>query len=276
MKRHFTRPSRSTPIRHARRMGTAFSLIELLVVVAVLGILTSVMAPRLIGARRQAQSTVCASNIRQLVQAVSMYGMENAGRACPGAAGFLKNLNRWHGARDNVSQPFNSARGPLFDYLGSERRIRDCPTFRRFTADPLTAFERGCGGYGYNSDFIGRELRRLTPALYQVVSDRAGAMLDRIRRPAETIMFADAAFSNAALIEYSFATPRFQPTNGARGVPSIHFRHRGFANVAWADAHVDQRRMTYSVASPWYEGDPADLNIGWFGHADDNAYFDLD
>ena len=104
-----------------------------------------------------------------------------------------------------------------------------------------------------------------------------GAKNDRIRSPSTTLMFTDTAFVGSALIEYSFAEPRFFPTFGGRPDPSIHFRHNGRkANVAWCDGHVDSRVMTFSWTSGLYQGDPELENVGWFGEPDDNGYFDLE
>lgn len=50
-----------------------FTLVELLVVVAVVGILIGVLLPSLSGARRAARNTVCMNNIRQFVVADTAY-----------------------------------------------------------------------------------------------------------------------------------------------------------------------------------------------------------
>ena len=85
-----------------------------------------------------------------------------------------------------------------------------------------------------------------------------------------------AAFAADGLIEYSFAESRFHPRYpGFRGVPSIHFRHNGRANVGWCDGHVDARPMTFTDWNHLYRTDPARYGIGWFGAADDNRLFDL-
>ncbi len=265
------------------RRGRAFSLIELLIVIAVISLLISILLPALGRAREQARAAVCASNVRQLVQASLLYAGENGGRLAPGAPRMsAENLRRWHGVRPGAGQAFDGSRGPLAAYLGPEARIRACPSFLEPDDTPGVAFERSAGGYGYNQAYLGRVVERPAPtANFRVTTDLLGAQLERIRRAAATLLFADTALAATAggVIEYSFAEPRFHPEylrQNARPDPSLHFRHGGRANVAWVDGHVDCATRTFTWRSGLYEGDPASLAIGWFGPTDDNGSFDLD
>lgn len=252
----------------------AFTLLEVLIVVGVLALLFSLLIPGLSSARAQAKRTTCASNIRQLALANTMYAQENKSRCVPGAADFVANLKRWHGSRATTAQPFDSANGPLVPYLGTDRAIRDCPALDDFRTN-AGAFERGCGGYGYNNAYIGVQGRAMAGG-FTIESDKTGTILERIKNPAETLMFSDTAFASAGLIEYSFAEPRFQPATDFRADPSIHFRHSLQSNIAWSDGHVSPERRTFTWSSGLYEGDPAKLNLGWLGDADNNSLFDLE
>lgn len=256
----------------------AFTLVELLIVIAILALLLSILLPGLQSARAQAKAGVCGSNLRQIALANELYANDREHRYCPGAANIMtKNLHRWHGSRENSCQPFLNHGGPLVPYLGPEGKIRACPAWRcELPEGDPRGFEKNCGGYGYNLAFVGRQLEKRPSGSYRVVTDLLGSQRDRIRRPAETIMFADTAFVSGELIEYSFAEPRFFPTWGSRPDPSIHFRHRGKANVVWCDGHVDSRLMTFTWTSGLYPGQPREHHVGWFGEPDDNTYFDLE
>ncbi len=270
--------SLQSPTLKGEAPAHAFTLVELLVVVSIVAILLSILLPSLRGAREEAKATVCASNIRQIALANLGYATEYNGRFCPGAADFLENKSRWHGKRNKADEPFDGREGPLVPYLGTEGAIRSCPSFR----DPLdqpAAFERASGGYGYNLAYLGRELRDIGYGFQVVENDKTGIQSERVRRPADTVMFADTAFAvnTDGPAEYSFAEPRYLPTNPSfRSDPSIHFRHtQKKANVAWVDGHVDRRKLMFTWSSGLYLGNPDAHDIGWFGKSDDNQFFDL-
>lgn len=63
--------------RHRKPHG--FTLVELLVVVAIIGILASMLMPVLARAREAARRAVCANNLRQVGMALLMYADEAAG-----------------------------------------------------------------------------------------------------------------------------------------------------------------------------------------------------
>ena len=64
-------------------MKKQFTLIELMVVIAIIGILVSMLLPSLKGARSSALSTVCLSNVRQIGAAHSLYSTDNNEKTLP-------------------------------------------------------------------------------------------------------------------------------------------------------------------------------------------------
>ena len=66
------------------RVGRAgFTLVELLVVIGIIAILVAMLLPSLNKARAAAQVTACASNLRQIAQAVVQYATDNKNRLPP-------------------------------------------------------------------------------------------------------------------------------------------------------------------------------------------------
>ena len=74
-----------TPNHRRRRFRRlrAFTLVELLTVIGIIAILVALMLPALAGARRAAQATQCASNLRQIAQAMINYSVEFRGKFPP-------------------------------------------------------------------------------------------------------------------------------------------------------------------------------------------------
>ncbi|MEM7626650.1 MAG: prepilin-type N-terminal cleavage/methylation domain-containing protein [Planctomycetota bacterium] len=250
---------------------SAFTLLELLVVIAIVTLLVGLLLPVLGRARGSAQAVRCGSNLRQLATANTAYAVDHDGRLAPGAADFLANLDRWHGARDFVFQVFDPTRGPLWSYFGVDP-LKSCPNFVQ-GVDFEPGFESGNGGYGYNRAYVGTDT--LDPTL--ALTSRLGARLVEFPQPAQTVTFTDAAFAQPGplrLIEYSFAEPPLFP-DGTSADPSIHFRHDERANAAWLDGHVSAEPLDSSRPNVYGVSQTQNrrLGLGWFG-PDDAELFD--
>jgi prepilin-type N-terminal cleavage/methylation domain-containing protein/prepilin-type processing-associated H-X9-DG protein len=241
-----------------------FTVVELLAVVAALAVLAAIAGGTWPAARAAAQSAVCRSNLRQLAAANLAYAADH-GRYVAAATDIEgDNSIRWHGVRSG-GKAFDGAQGPLAPYLGggaSSAWVRRCPGFK----PDASGFETSCGGYGYNALGVGSEV-----CLPDGGGTTVGMRPTAVARPAHTVMFADAAFlqgsgPRAKLIEYSFAEPPYFAGGGIPW-PSIHFRHRGRANVAWCDGRVTSETLDRSDARSKSHA------LGWFG-PDDNRLFD--
>ena len=261
----------------------AFSLVELLVVIAAIALLMSILMPALVGVRIQAKAAVCRSNIRQLILANIGYAGENNGSYVPAALDISSsNLHRWHGVRDSINEPFRATDGPLAEYL-ADGCVKQCPEKVNFRhGDPWDwDFEDGCGGYGYNMTYIGSRVWEC----YKDENCKVTAKDFEVKHPSQTLMFADTAMAKMDdgipyYLEYSFAEPPYFVVNGkpvtiwGYASPSIHFRHGNRANIGWADGHTDSRRIVEFKGKNAYGVESADMGLGWFGLVD-NTLFDL-
>jgi prepilin-type N-terminal cleavage/methylation domain-containing protein len=257
-------------------MRKAFTLVELLVVIAVISVLMGILVPALSDARQIAKQVVCQSNLRQLVLANIGYSTENDGFFVPAASDILTtNSHRWHGVRKDFDQDFDPSKGPLISYL-SDGKVKECPCKKDFfkSDDWDSNFEKGCGGFGYNMTYIGS---RLWQTGYQSESFIRTARATEIRKSSDTLMFADTAFLQGQnIIEYSFVEPRYFINDGILDTnslprPSIHFRHRSKTDIGWTDGHISAKSMT-KVGKQ--KSEEINLLIGWFGPTD-NTPFDL-
>jgi prepilin-type processing-associated H-X9-DG protein len=288
-----------SPVRDSCTIGTSrhyvdgisngISLVELLIVISLIALLLSVLLPALTLARLQSRSVVCKSNLRQLFLANIGYATENDNYYVP-AAPDINSANggryRWHGVRNSPDEPFDPTKGPLAAYL-ADGKVKQCPERVDFVTGEQwnSNFEQGCGGYGYNHIYLGSrqwQERQSTTMQQKEKADWETTRVTEVGRPTETLMFTDTAMSNrqSYLIEYSFAEPPFsvykgRPMTSFYLSPSIHFRHRGSANIGWADGHIDSQRMAESNGENAYGVESTRMRLGWFEPID-NTLFDLE
>lgn len=272
-----------------------FTLVELLVVVAIIALLVGILLPSLSAARGTARAAVCLSNVRQLGLALHLYADDHADRCPPGAADFQKNLHRWHGLRTDGGQPFVPEGAPLTPYLGGAgNALRECPSFaghldRLRQAGGHAGFETGCGGYAYNNAFLGATLRRTgtldARPTFAEVTDRAGAPRHVFARPTALLAFADGAFVDGSgvawgergrVIEYSFIEPRWNLEFPAWSMdPSTHFRHGPAANprasAVFLDGHASSEPMadTIDASTIYPDASPSAASVGWIAQPAD-------
>src|SRR5258707_15749398 len=107
--------------RCARRSAVCFSLLELLVTIAVIAILAALLLPALTQSKASAQRIKCVSNLHQLGIAAQLYWDENNGK-CFRYGGSFTNGGQlywfgWIETGEEGQRDFDATQGALYQYL---------------------------------------------------------------------------------------------------------------------------------------------------------------
>lgn len=210
------------------RIG-AFTLLELLVVVAVIALLLAILLPSLTRARGAAKATACLSNMRQLGLAAQMYA--------DGHAGAIVDSGLPHGGLP--SQPSQEAQS-WFHTLARHYRsqlISRCP------ADESAYWDMDLPGTGPPGPDPPVRRRVSFAQNDYLTGDLPGwesfNRYGRIKRPAATILFAELAETGswAASDHIHVELWLFNPRVEAALQIALE-RHLGRANYVFVDGHA--------------------------------------
>jgi prepilin-type processing-associated H-X9-DG protein len=222
--------------RLARRRGAghaAFTLLELMVVVATLAILSVLLMPVLSRGRAAARTAQCLDNLRQLGLAAQMYWDDHEGRLFPYLSGATNGGRAyWFGWLQNGAEgerDFDPAQGAQFPYLQG-RGVETCPALNYQNALYKAKATGAAYGYGYNLHLGAHPM-----------------MMNQIPCLSDTILFSDAAQVNDFQAPASPEHPMLEEfyyvdADTGTGYPNAHFRHREQANALFCDGHVDRER----------------------------------
>ena len=236
-----------TTVRRRARQGftnapRAFTLIDLLVVIATIAILAAIPFPVFAQAREKARQTQCLSNTKQLGTALAMYAQDYDEMMVRTFVG--TNDCSWNDAR--------SLRWPLLLYPYTKNTaIHQCPSSTLRFVPPSAAVPRSCedGAYGMNKAYANG-----SGISAQTANSPAGRAMADIALPADTIYLADGGgymeilWWNAASgkpVLYANANPPIlggpdaNLTNGGTNPRhALIGRHQGGACVVFCDGHA--------------------------------------
>lgn len=219
------------------RIRRAFTVVELLVVIGIIGVLVSILLPAISKTREQARSVVCQSSIRQIGHSVFLYVAENKG-VLPDPYNSV--ARPWPGSAIQVDGPgqYNWQTGTLWPYIASRpdlrRRIFNCPSDNaeprhprdgNFVADLLHP-----RNFSYN----------FNPKMWRDPNTRGQSvslMLTQVRRPSNKLMVLEEQDPMGPGGTISAAVPDVTP--GSQVACFLTTRHNKLANVGFFDGHVE-------------------------------------
>lgn len=220
----------------------AFTLVEILVVLAIIGVLCALLLPVLSGARESARIATCAGHLRQIGLGIQLY---------------MKDSNDFYPERSNPNGDKNcSWVDRLYPYVKATE-IFECPSH------PYGEYVTGCPP----SEEVDSSLMILYDGSYmlnpmqdprQVPPQKISAT--RVRKPAQTILVLDgrANFRSSSgnnTVDIGFeAIPDVDYLNG-RGIEA---RHNDGDNALFADSHVKWLRLSELTRLGYWRADGRD------------------
>ena len=212
------------------RVPYGFTLIEVLVVMAIIAILAAILFPVFARAREKARQTTCSSNLRQLGMAVEMYTADWDDTYPMIGYGF---------ATGDVTTVFELC----YPYMKNREIVR-CASDPKGNID-LSVLPQPIMG----APTVSYDANRAGVAQTYVFGDpdhSAGFLyvhqVGYVARPADTTMVWDARLA--------LGEDPLVPTN-----PILpHFRHNDMANVCFADGHVKPVPTGADLGDPYSPG----------------------
>ncbi|MGO8702147.1 MAG: type II secretion system protein [Limisphaerales bacterium] len=220
------------PARPAAR--SAFTLTELLVVVAVISILASLLLPALSGSKAASQRAQCVSNLRQMGIAAHLYVDDNEDTYAVAQYDDPESGVFYCWDLTTIEGNPNAVIPGLFWQGRTTLQIQQCPSFEGaadWLNDPYT-------GYNYNTSYIGHG---------QGESNPAPAKGSEVRRTSKTILFGDGQYRGGA--DKFMRAPWPNPGDASfvgRWSGTQGFRHQNLSNALFCDGHAEGLRKCYT------------------------------
>jgi len=254
-----------------RGRAAAFTLLELLVVIAIIAILAALLLPALATAKKRATATGCLNNLKELTLAAQLYAGDFADAIIPngigGSPGWVAGSVQALPGATNLPDIMS---GLLYHYSGSPK-IYQCPgdtiILAGSSAPRVRSYSLSCmmgnnegitgvhDGVVENFKFTSIQMPGPSQALF-FVDEQTGTSTD-------TTSLDDGYFA----INYPHGNPAYGGSSGDeynwRDAPSS--RHGDFGQFSFADGHVAKIN--------WLESSTKDLQGG---HADGTSPVDLD
>lgn len=229
---------------HKAKRG--FTLVELLVVISIVAVLMAVLLPGLRAAKERAQRIVCASQLRQLAMAHTMYQQSHEGWIVPAT----QNLG--------VEEYWYNTLGPYFEHrnVGHAKEHPDdigrdilrCPLDKAAYPEMLNPHcvdnPEGWLSYALNS-----QPTRHVSSRTKKYAGAGGNRITQLRRPAEVMLHCDFAYrawvcDAVALTRNQYASEPGAHFDEMPGYPEqnktvqVAYRHAQRMNMLWVDGHV--------------------------------------
>jgi len=216
------------------RENDAFTLVEMLTVVAILGILASLALPALSGAKTRARAKVCKSNLSQIGRALAIYEADYHYLPGAGEAGIVRSKEiEW--ARPST----NSWIAKITPSLGSNPNVLLCPEYNAPVIHPPLRAD----SFGYNAGGSAEMFKHMEANIGLGYGQSNFVASSSVSSPSDMVAAGDLQLVQS--LWANIITPQTKPIGWLIPVPS---RHAGGANMLFVDSHVEwQKRAAWTA-----------------------------
>ena len=249
----FTR--NKNPEQGASRMNFGFTMVELLVVIAVIGILAALLLPSLAKAKQQARGIQCLNNNKQLITAWTMYADDNNGFIPPNVDG-VDGKGVWTNwvagtmsssvDRTNAALLIDPRESLIASYIQNPV-IFKCPGDRSVNVRSM-AINHRMNPVRYLGVPVFTAGKHADYAIFRRLSD--------IQRPSDIFVTLD---ERSDSINDSYFVVDASNTGNVDGLGPVQpywiidypaSYHNGGANISFADGHVEKHKWTNPTTNP--------------------------
>jgi len=242
----------------------AFTLLELLAVITIIGILSALLLPTLAGAKERARRMSCKNSERQLILALHLYADENLQRLPSGAPNYP--VPAFRAYLPVVSAATSNS---MVQYLANKRMLR-CPGFAdQFRADTWFEKEAQANNLGHvlGYNYHGGHTNTPWPALFGSVS---WSSPQRLTDLTSLVLLSDmndwSVVNQATFVPHAKSGPILTGVDvsnkGVSGQPSTCLGAVG-GNVGLLDGSVSWRNARQMRFYPACQASPSECSAMW-------------
>ncbi|MHC4562517.1 MAG: type II secretion system protein [Planctomycetota bacterium] len=231
-----------------------FSIVELLVVAAIMMTLAMMLMPTLTRFKEQGKQKVCISNLRNLQMAMIGYVSENDDVFPPhrntdeisDENSDEDDSSRWWGRDTYAREMGEQPECEIFPYAGEDEKVFQCPVLKapESPASGLVlewSFTPKNVGYGYNAFFLGQGSFGSATAANGVTPDR-WCRLSYVEDASRTILLADSTIRSGSGHE-SGSYAMWWDTATRTNNTGAYARHLDRANLMMVDGVVRDKNI---------------------------------